>query len=407
METSHKHTYLLLSILLLHCLLVDKLLAEDGPGVGFPLGVVERSTLARLQKQRGKYRLAVVPKGRVFEVLPITQGLQQMVFLWNERLAWLPVRAIERLGRSYQLPPDRLKLTAQDVLFEPIHDLPPGIGYYWLYKEGAKLHVCTIDLDVNSDLEFLPYASPYFSHIMTGDEKRNTILTFARRVSAIVGINGTFFMTGPEKRRGEPLGNVIIRGKVAFELTLVDVLERNRAYFCWTDKGRAVLGETSYPASVILDLNESDDFDPERFKKGERVQSMIGGLGWLVRNGRPDAWEDGVEGQFGARYYSYKIRRPQTIIGLSKGGKKVTFLSQEGYPHSRRRMTLPELAHLMASLGCEFAAFTDGGGSTEMVVDMRPVVRTENMKRRRLNSTALLVRPGKMTLGAISGDGSD
>jgi len=103
--------------------------AESGPGVGLPLGCVERASLARLDKGNGSYRLVIVPPGRNFEILPVTDGLQQQVFLWNERLAWLPVNAIKRLSFSYQLPADKLQLSPQDVRFEPCRSLPPGVHY--------------------------------------------------------------------------------------------------------------------------------------------------------------------------------------------------------------------------------------------------------------------------------------
>jgi hypothetical protein len=193
--------------------------------------------------------------------------------------------------------------------------------------------------------------------------------------------------------QGEPLGNLIVRGQVAFELNRGDVLDRCRTYLAYTSAGRCVLGETEQPASAVLEANRQDEFDRTVFEPGERIVSMVGGLGWLARGGEPDAWVDDVEFQFGARFYSHKVRRPQTLIGLSDEGRTVTFLSQEGWPHSRRRMTLPELAHVMVSLGCTDVAFNDGGGSTEMVVDGRCVVRTEDCGPHRLNSTALLVLP--------------
>mgnify|MGYP006281469813 CR=1 FL=1 len=367
--------------------------AAQGPGVGFPLGYVSEATLLRLERPGSRYRLSVLPKERSFEILPITQGYQRKVLLSCGRKAWIPLTSIVRASHSYQLDPGSLEIDSRDLRFVPVHDLPSGVEYQWLHKEGAKLHICRIDLRENPSLSFSAYVVARHNKQIEGLECRNSISSFVERTSAILGINGTFFRTAPRSLYGEPLGNVIINGGVAFELSLVSVLERRRSYFAWTSHSRVVLGDSPYPASVILDLNECDDFDRKQFEEGERIVSMIGGLGWLLRDFSPRAWEDGVERQFGASYYSYKVRRPQTVIGVSHGGKVVTLLSQEGYPHSRRRMTLPELAHLMAALGCEHAVFTDGGGSSEMVIRGRPVLRTENLGSRRLNSTALLLLP--------------
>ncbi len=55
------------------------------------------------------------------------------------------------------------------------------------------------------------------------------------------------------------------------------------------------------------------------------------------------------------------------------------------------RFSLPELAVIVSELGAWNAVFADGGGSPEMVVQSRAVVRTEGLVRPRQVSTALVV----------------
>jgi len=428
---------------------VETLLRLDK--TGFPVGWVDKSILAR-QSIKGKPdRMIVLTRGTNFELLPLYEQLQQKVLISGKSKAWVFVNYI-RQNSEDNVPELRYKQQFsfdRGLVFRPFKDLPEGADYCWILKNKTKLHLLTFDMRVNNKLQFLPVVTGFFDetadieeHIGNGDShvnghyignedyapnesiietfamgkglsladqmaiekrynrKRATAETLAREVDAIAAINGTFYSTG--RNYGKPLGNVIVGGEVAYDVVDSRILQMNRSFIAFTLKGRAVIGETDLPSSLILSANRDDEFCIDDFvsgddsagngfEKGERILSMIGGFGWLVRRGDSKGWLGGVERQFGAEYYGKGVRRPQTIIGVSRSGWQVFFLAQEGYPHSLHRYSLPELAEIAANLGAWNAVFADGGGSTEMVVKGRAVVRTEGLIKPRQISTALTV----------------
>ncbi len=291
-------------------------------GAGFPVGSTSRTIVGRQVTRWKDDRMIVLSPKEKFEILPLYENLQQLVLIGGKRKVWLLSSEIDEFFKEA-----RHFVHRKVLLFRPFQNLPPGVDYCWVLKDRAKLHILHFDLDENSKLEFIPFLVPFYDETTNGESKKATIQTMVTAAGAIAGINGTFFSTG--NNYGEPLGNVIITGDIAYEVTNPDILARSRSFFASTSKNRMVIGETSLTSSLILSANNSDEFCRQSFEKGERIISLLGGFGWLVRNGDSRGWSGGVERQFGAEYYSKAVRRPQTVVGLSKSGRQIIFLSQE------------------------------------------------------------------------------
>ena len=362
----------------------------DFGNVNLPRANVYTSVVVREALNDGRLRMSVLSPEDEVELLPLFKGEQQLVMYGGRKNLWV--------ARDY-LKCKREKDTAhtlgnggksyRGMVFSPFKDLPRGMDYFWILKNQAKLHVVSFNLDENDNFEFVPVIPPYFDEGVSGDVKKDTVKSLAESAGALAAVNGTFFSTGGNY--GEPLGNVVVGGSIAYEVTDSELLSRNRAFFLWTSFSRAVFGDSILPASALLDELNHEKGDSLQLNPSEKVVSLIGGFGWLVRDGDSKAWLSGVEKQFGSQYYSSNVRRPQTVIGVSSSGRKLFFLTQEGYPHAMKRYSLPELASIARRLGAWNAVFADGGGSTGMYIRGRSVVRTEGLSPPRQVSTVLAV----------------
>jgi hypothetical protein len=98
-----------------------------------------------------------------------------------------------------------------------------------------------------------------------------------------------------------------------------------------------------------------------------RVRSLVGGMPWLVRDGRVISSEKGeLEGapvDFATR------RHPRTGIGFSRDSSTAYFLTVDGRQAASAGMSLAEFGDLMIRSGVYQGLNLDGGGSTTMVVD--------------------------------------
>lgn len=378
---------------------------SSGSGIaGFFQATLAELTLGRIEDPRsGDFELVLLPaRTRVELVDPLADGEAEVrTVLADGRTVWLPPFVLAGQDGALTLPPDQLRSRARDKQYRPVKSLPAGIDYRWLYRAGARLHLVIADLRANPDLEFFPWSTSRYNGAVEGDEQLVSVTELARRAGAQVALNGTFFiMDGPEK--GKPLGALISKGRVLFDLEDPYVLSRNRSYLAMTNAGRFVMGETDVPGARLLELNRIDAFDREVLAEGERVVSLIGGLGRLAEAGNPDAWREHAGIQFAEKYYSGYIRRPQSVIGLADEGRRLMLLVQEGAPHSQRCLSLPELGHVMVGLGAEDVAFGDGGGSSDLIVMGRKVVRTEHRGRERPNSTILVLKERRIARSTAS-----
>jgi hypothetical protein len=101
------------------------------------------------------------------------------------------------------------------------------------------------------------------------------------------------------------------------------------------------------------------------------LHTVIGGWGWLVRDGTSIAAQvDSLEGtvpRFSAK------RHPRTAVGVSRDSATLWLVTVDGRQTSSAGMSLVELADMMRSLGAWQALNFDGGGSSTMVVEGRLV----------------------------------
>ncbi len=371
--------------------------SEPVAPVGFLEAVLVRSVLARIEdRARGDFELTMLPARLRVEVVQseLAGHTEVRALLPDGRTAWVPPGDLAAAEQAATLVPDELRARDDDRAVSPLGGLPPGVSYRFLYRRGARLHVVVADLAKNPGLELAPFATAQYDQGTRGDERVAPIAELARRAGALVAMNGPFFVPSG-RERGKPLGALVANKRVVWDVEDPQVLARHRSYLAQTDQGRFVMGETAETAEAILRKNRQDAFDRERLAAGERIVSLIGGLGRLVADGDPGAWRLHAGYQFAESYYGRSARRPQAVIGLSAEGRRLHLLIQEGYPHSERCFTLPELGHVLADLGATEVAFSDGGGSAELVVRGRGMVRTEGSAPRRPNSSilALRVRP--------------
>jgi hypothetical protein len=371
--------------------------AEDGAtrGTGFVEAELTAPALSRVEDPRsGRMTLRMLAAGlRVELVHPERDGDHEVrALLADGRTAWVPVDRLRRRDSSSTLSRRNLLDRAGEQVLEPLKDLPAGLEYRRIVRDGARLHLVGIDLDVNPMLEFQPFTTAGNERETSPRRRRlGTVAQLAARADALVALNGPFFI--PRGRdRGEPLGMLVAGGRVLHTVEDSWVRGLNRTYLAWTNAGRFVMGETDLEAREVLERNRQGTFARGQLAEGEHLEAVVGGLGRLVRAGDPEAWRSQAGDQFGAYYYSRRVRRPQSLIGLARGGRRLLLLVQEGRPHSRRCYTLPELGHLLTGYGATEVAFNDGGGSADLVLLEREIVRTEFAGARRQNSTILVIR---------------
>jgi hypothetical protein len=118
---------------------------------------------------------------------------------------------------------------------------------------------------------------------------------------------------------------------------------------------------------------------------------VVGAGPLLVRDGAPlgaeQADAEGFAFDFG------RGRHPRTALGV-RGDGAILLVTVDGrQPQKSVGMTLPELAGLMAGLGCRDAINLDGGGSTTMVVGGKVVNNPSDAAGERPVSDAWLVHP--------------
>jgi len=120
-------------------------------------------------------------------------------------------------------------------------------------------------------------------------------------------------------------------------------------------------GRTAGPAPLtVLRPGQAVRIELEvRVGGSKNIREAIGGFPILLRDGKPNIV--GTPSEYLAR------RHPRTATCYSR--ERVVFAVVDGrQPQLSVGMTLGELAELMASLGCQVAMNTDGGGSSVMAV---------------------------------------
>ncbi|GJQ61505.1 MAG: hypothetical protein SCALA702_05580 [Melioribacteraceae bacterium] len=96
------------------------------------------------------------------------------------------------------------------------------------------------------------------------------------------------------------------------------------------------------------------------------IQTLIGGLPYLIRNGEIPKTYIGLEGLSSERFVDVN---PRTAVGFNKERNKVYIVAVDGRNvNISAGIPLLDLAAFMKGLGCYEAVNLDGGGSTTMTV---------------------------------------
>jgi hypothetical protein len=161
-----------------------------------------------------------------------------------------------------------------------------------------------------------------------------------------IAINGDFFDAKATKDiEGKKTG--YIKGKPAAPIGMA-----------MTD-GRLWHRNAARPYLEIAASHTAEIVDPLANQKPDSAaRQIIGGGQIILRNGVPIKYQDAFATD----------RHPRTAVGVSRGGKWLTFLIVDGrQPSLSIGMTLAELSSEMIRLGCDDAINLDGGGSTTLV----------------------------------------
>jgi exopolysaccharide biosynthesis protein len=286
-----------------------------------------------------------------------------------------------------------------------------GVEYDYGTREGVRLHM----------LSFKPGVSDAHMgvHFSTG---QSTVLKVAKFKPALAVTNGTFF-------GDEPLGCAAADGKVLYEAPMYVRRLHRAVLFVRTDgsvgfddfKEEHKLVDLSDPNADYSSLGfarwEMDAIkgyrDKHGFKKVEDmrhvglpketvwrvmdelsvgkpsetitrsaeailkadngIRDLLGGGGWLVRDGKPVCLGCGDPSVRSVNEYARRVHQftsrggalkasERTIVATKSGGKEVFLIVAEG------SASLDKLAQVMESYKMENAIFLDGGGSSEMVL---------------------------------------
>jgi hypothetical protein len=161
-----------------------------------------------------------------------------------------------------------------------------------------------------------------------------------------IAINGDFFDAKATKDiEGKKTG--YIKGKPAAPIGMA-----------MTD-GRLWHQNAARPYLEIAASNTAEIVDALANQKPDSAAlQIIGGGQVILRNGVAIEYQSAFATD----------RHPRTAVGVSRGGKWLTFLIVDGrQPSLSIGMTLAELSSEMIRLGCDDAINLDGGGSTTLV----------------------------------------
>lgn len=107
------------------------------------------------------------------------------------------------------------------------------------------------------------------------------------------------------------------------------------------------------------------------------VQTAIGGGPVLVQNGRIDIYNN-EERMFMGK--AIGDLHPRTAMGYTEKGELVVLVVEGRHKNVSAGVSLIQLAAMMQSLGCVEALNLDGGGSTCMLIQGKPVIRVSDLK---------------------------
>jgi exopolysaccharide biosynthesis protein len=215
-----------------------------------------------------------------------------------------------------------------------------GVEYRHIVREGVDAHAVRVDLD-----------APCVAVVATAVADRGlTVSEFARRVGAVVAINGDYFDAALE-----PVGLAMGDGEVWARAD-----ERIRRQEVVGVGGRRV----------------------EIFPRAEPLRTptvwMTGAVsGWpmIVEDCAPVARLPGSD-------FFTDAPHPRTAIGLSADRRRLLLVVADGRRVEVSGPTLPELAALMVELGACTALNLDGGGSSALWLRERIVNQPSDLVER-------------------------
>lgn len=216
----------------------------------------------------------------------------------------------------------------------------PGVEYRHVVREGVDAHAVRVDLDAQC---LAVIATP-------AADRGVTVSEFARRVGAVVAVNGDYFDPALD-----PIGLAMGGGEV-----WAPADERVRRQEVVGVGGRRV---EIFPRAEPLRA-------PEPWMTG-----AISGWPMVVEDCAPVARLPGSD-------YFTSAPHPRTAVGLSADRQHLLLLVADGRREDVPGPTLPELAALMIEVGACTALNLDGGGSSALWVRDRIVNQPSDLVER-------------------------
>lgn len=285
--------------------------------------------------------------------------------------AWiLAAGACRPADRPDVLPPDLPRATKELLRPDTVRAvrLAPAVLYRYLWSDTGPWAIHVLEADVSSCRVGLSVVRA------PGDPGADDARVPVSRLldlappGSVAAVNGDFFT--PE---GAPRGaELSTRGFRA---------AARRPALSWSSAEGPAIG-----------VAEVSDGRLVPFPGEGMPEVLVGGFPELLRNGVPVG-----DLEVGSRPSFAGVRHPRTAVGFSRTPPRLWAVVVEGRQATRSAgMTLPELAELLAALGADGALNLDGGGSSVMVLGVRPVSRPSEDGRERPVANALVVRSAPM-----------
>lgn len=113
-----------------------------------------------------------------------------------------------------------------------------------------------------------------------------------------------------------------------------------------------------------LDIQVHPSINKSKYKLWTNCKYIVGGAPLLIYNGKKVS---NYNKEVNSKNFIYD-KRARTAIGILKNNHWLLVVVEENPLLNISGISIPELAELMASLGCKYALNLDGGGSTSLYV---------------------------------------
>lgn len=237
-----------------------------------------------------------------------------------------------------------------------------------------------------------------FTTAHTKNERITPQAFYEREKKPFLVVNGTFFSFQTNKNL-----NVLVKDGKLTSYNVHDVALNGRDSGYYAHPFRSAIGifqnRTADVAWVYTDSISSIPYASQKSivlprSKGIRstnsqqsewknrfqpwpVETAIGGGPVLIQNGRIDIYNN-EERMFMGK--AIADLHPRTAMGYTNKGELVILVVEGRHKNVSVGVSLIQLAAMMQSLGCVEALNLDGGGSTCMLIQGRPVIRVSDLK---------------------------